>query len=222
MRAAAKRRGPVRKAETLDQSSVQEVLIQTCWPSGSEFNPNTSLKDWRTATRLYTYYKSMCRWDCYRRLSPASFNFQTDHLIITFVAAKNDQFYSGSSSVLAYKPGDLLCPRLMYTTYFRMMDFAMMEGEILNCRLSKTGKSRPLACLSYGSSLADTKELLARFGHRGKFSEKSFKASAVSITLDKGTPITDVQVYGRWLSDRTPLAYHNSSIPRRAAISLLL
>ena len=88
--------------------------------------------------------------------------------------------------------------------------------ELLNCRLNYNGtKSRPKLKLSYSQSLKDTKELLSKFGCEGNFSEKSFKSSAVTIMLDKGVPLVDVQVYGRWNSESTPLAYHNSSVLRR-------
>ena len=221
-REAAKTKRPVKKAATLDQESLREVLIRTMWPSGSEWSPSNCLKDWRTSVKLFTYYKTLCRFDGYMKLTPCSFTFEDTHLIISFSSAKNDQMYNGSISVLAYTPGDLLCPLLVFKTYFKMMNFALNASENLNCRLSRTGMSRPTTRLSYGSSLADTKELLKRFGHLANFSEKSFKSSGVSIILDKGTPLTDVQVYGRWASERTPLVYHNSSISRRASISLLL
>ena len=221
-REAAKNRGPIKKAATLDQASLREVLIFSMWPTGSECSPSRCLKDWRTAVKLYTYYKTLCRFDCYMKLTPCSFTFEDSHLIISFTSAKNDQMYNGSVAVLAYTPGDLLCPFLVYKTYFKMMDFALNHTENLNCRLTQTGKSRPITRLSYGTSLSDTKELLTRFGHLANFSEKSFKSSGVSIILDKGTPLTDVQIYGRWASERTPLVYHDSSTARRASISLLL
>ena len=179
-REAAKRRGPVKKAATLDQGSLREVLIQTMWPSGSEFSPNPSLRDWRTAAKLFTYYKTMCRYDCYMKLTPCSFEFGDSHVIISFSSAKNDQFYAGTHSVLAYIPGDLLCPLLVYKTFFKLMNFSLNNTENLNCRLTRTGSSRPTTRLSYGSSLADTKALLSRFGHLHNFSEKSFKSSAMT------------------------------------------
>ena len=42
--------------------------------------------------------------------------------------------------------------------------------------------------------------------HNCEVAEDIIKSSAVTIALDKGAPITDVQIYGRWLSGRTPLA----------------
>ena len=164
----------------------------------------------------------MCRFNCYEKLNPTSFTFNEDYLIIEFSSAKNDQFYAGTTSVLAYQRGDLMCPYLIYKTYFRLMNFSMTTSESLNCRLTRRGYPRPNTRLSYSSSLSDTKELLSKFGYKGSFSEKSLKASAVTIALDKGAPITDIQIYGRWNSPLTPLAYHNSSIARRAAISRLL
>ena len=63
LREASQRRGPVKKADTLNENKLREVLVNTFWPSGSQQVPNESLKDWRTATKLFTYYKTMCRFD---------------------------------------------------------------------------------------------------------------------------------------------------------------
>ena len=222
LREASKRRGPVKKADTLDENTLREVLTRTFWPKGSEQVPNTCLKDWRTATKLFTYYKTMCRFDGWDKLRLGSFMFYEDYLIITFVFSKNDQFYNGTTSVLAYVPGDLLCPYLIFKYYFNVMELKK-DDELLNCRLTINGrKSRPKYKLSYSQSLADTKELLNRYGIEGQFSEKSFKSSAVTIMLDKGAPLVDVQIYGRWNSERTPLSYHNSSVLRRKQMSKLL
>ena len=75
--------------------------------------------------------------------------------------------------------------------------------------------------LSYSQSLKDSKELLEQYGVK-EVSEKSFKASGVTVLLDKKTSITDVQIYGGWKSEQTPLFYHNSSISRRMDISAVL
>ena len=60
VRAAAKRRGSVKKADTLSEESIRIILTSTLWPSGSESCPHPSLQDWRTATKLFTFYKTMC------------------------------------------------------------------------------------------------------------------------------------------------------------------
>ena len=191
------------------------------WPNNSINLPNSDLKDWRTGVRLYCYFMSLCRWDCYSHLTRASIRFAVDHLVITFPTRKNDKLYEGTSSVLKYKPGNSLCPRLIFQSYFDIMKFKS-GGDILNCRLAKNGKqSRPDTKLSYAQSLQDSKNIMKRFGITN-MSEKSFKASGVTALLDKKTSLSDVQVYGAWRSEQTPLYYHNSSKNRRMEISSLL
>ena len=127
----------------------------------------------------------------------------------------------GSSSILKYKPGDSLCPRLIFQSFFSIMNFKSPE-DILNCRLTRDGRTaRPHTKLSYCQSLKDSKTIMRRFGITD-ISEKSFKASGVTTLLDKKTSLSDVQVYGGWRSEQTPLYYHNSSINRRMDISSLL
>ena len=221
MRIAAKQRGPVKKAKTFDENSVKSALIKIFWPTRSRNHPNRNLKEWRTGIRLYTYYFTLCRYDCFSKLTVDSFNFQDDHVVITYTSRKNDQFYTGSTSVLKYRDQDMLCPGLVYQTFFKVMGFN--EGtDILNCRLTMNGKkARPNTKLSYAQSLKDSKELLGQLGLEG-VTEKSLKASGVTVLLDKETSITDVQVYGGWKSDKTPLYYHNASVSRRKAISEVL
>ena len=218
-RDAAKKRGPTKKAATLSEDETKSILQSTFWPKGSIVFPNTSLKDWRTGVKLYTFYVTVCRWDCYMKLSPASFTFNEDHVMIVYESAKNDLYYSGSTSVIAYNQGSPLCPYLIYKTYFQIMGFEELSTEKLNCRLKPNGQPNRKLALSYGASLKDTKELLARHGHVEGFSEKSLKSTGVTILLDKGTSLPDVQIFGRWKSEQTPLFYHNSSINRRMHVS---
>ena len=218
-RDAAKKRGPTKKAATLSEDETKDMLRSTFWPVGTTVSPNTSLKDWRTGVKLFTFYATVCRWDCFMKLSPASFTFNEDHVIIVYDSAKNDLYYSGSTSVIAYNQGSLLCPYLIYKTYFQMMGFEGLSSEKLNCRLKPNGKPNKKLPLSYGASLKDTKELLARHGHEAGFSEKSLKSTGVTTLLDKGTSLSDVQIFGRWKSEQTPLFYHNSSINRRIHVS---
>ena len=219
LRDAAKRKGPTKKDATLTEDETKQMLESTFWPNGEENQPNSSLKEWRTAVKLFTFYNTVCRWDCYMKLTPSSFTFYEDHLVLVFDSSKNDSYYSGSTSVIAYKPGSLLCPYLIYKTYFQLMEFEGTLKEKLNCRLKPNGKPNPQRALSYGSSLTDTKELLARHGHVSGFSEKSLKSTGVTILLDKGTSLSDVQIFGRWKNEQTPLFYHNSSIQRRLNVS---
>ena len=206
MRKAAKLRGPIKKAKTFDEESIKSVLREIFWPTGSQNYPNQSLKEWRTATRLYTYYMTLCRFDCYSKLRLSSFSFQQDHVVITYELRKNDQLYNGSTSVLKYRPNDSLCPKLVYQTYFRLMNFSA-GASFLNCRLTfNARRSRPATKLSYAQSLKDSKDLLLCHGIDG-VTEKSFKASGVTVLLDKKTSITDVQIFGGWKSEQTPLFY---------------
>ena len=188
MRNAARGREKVKKAAVLEGKEVKEVLKKAFWGT----NGDKDMQRWRTATRLYTYFCTLCRFDCYSKLTRDSFEFNDDYVIIHFKNAKNDQHYNGSSSILQYTY-DELCPKLIYTTYFKMMKITEPDDK-LNCKLEMSGKvARTKTLLSYTASLKDTKELLAKHGFDGA-SEKSFKASGVSALLDKKTSLSDVQV----------------------------
>lgn len=191
LRASARGRERVKKAAVLEEKEVKEVLRKAFWGAHDPYE-DKELQRWRTATRLYTYYSTLCRFDCYSKLKKSSFEFHKDHVLIYFNSSKNDQHYNGSTSILQYTHDDL-CPRLIYNTYFEKMKITEPEDK-LNCKLEINGKeSRTKLSLSYTASLKDTKELLTKHGVNGA-SEKSFKASGVSALLDKKTSLSDVQV----------------------------
>ena len=77
--------------------------------------------------------------------------------MISFQSAKNDLYYSGSTSMLAYNQGSLLCPYLIYKTYFQIMGFEGLHIEKLNCRLKPNGQPNRKLSLLYGAYLKDTK-----------------------------------------------------------------
>ena len=95
MRKAAAERGPVKKASTFSEADIRALLQLIFWPGGSTNFPNSSLQDWRTGVRLFCYYMTLCRWDCYSHLTKGSVKFATDHLIISFPTRKNDKLYEG-------------------------------------------------------------------------------------------------------------------------------
>ena len=72
--------------------------------------------------------------------------------------------------------------------------------------------------MAYSQILKDTKYLTSEYGYEN-VTEKSFKASGVTVLLDKNTPLHDVQVYGGWKTLETPMFYHNLSVKRRKEVS---
>ena len=108
MRNAARGREKVKKAAVLEEKEVKEVLKKAFWGTSGD----KDMQRWRTATRLYTYFCTLCHFDCYSKLTRKSFEFNDDYVTIHFRSAKNDQHYNGSTSILQYKY-DELCPKLI-------------------------------------------------------------------------------------------------------------
>ena len=178
LRKSAKERGPVKKAKVLVEDQVKSILKNALWADEKK-----DLSQWRTAVKLYTYYVTFCRYNCYSKLTFGCFDFQEDFVEIKFPSSKNDQHYNGSSTILKITNDDF-CPKLIYQTYFKLMDISE-PSHLLNCKLDITGKKpRRHHLLSYTASLSDTKKLLTKYGVKD-MSEKSFKSSGVSVLLDK-------------------------------------
>ena len=82
------------KCETnTGEEEIKTFLTSVFLPTRARNNPNLSLKDWRTATRLYTYYFTLCHFDCYPKLKKNSIEFFDDHVVIEYPTRKNDQVY---------------------------------------------------------------------------------------------------------------------------------
>ena len=62
-REASARKAGVVKADTVSPEVVHQMIDKVMWKGGTpgEIGPAPNLADWRTATRLYTYYKTFCR-----------------------------------------------------------------------------------------------------------------------------------------------------------------
>ena len=192
MRKASKAKGPTKKAATFSEENIKSLLRTIFWPQDSENFPSTSLKNWRTAVRLYTYYMTLCRYDCYSKLTLSSIEFHDDHLVIKYPSRKNDQLYTGSTSILKYRPNNLLCPRLIFQTYISIMKFAN-PGDILNCRLTRNGKeARPNTKLSYLQSRFQ--ELAQAIRHWRSEREKlqSFRRDSASRQENSNHRCTDL------------------------------
>ena len=178
-REAAKNKPPTKKAQSLTQQEIHSIIDKTIWKHGNGIiGPDPDLIMWRTVVRLYTYYKTFCRWDGFQQLTTENITFHEDHVSIEFKRSKNDQFYSGTYSLLAVLPGSPYCPKLIYSTYFTVMNFKCSGIENLNCRILKTKtvvRPKPKEKLCYSNSARDTKQLLFSIGFVGKYSEKSFK-----------------------------------------------
>ena len=221
-REASERKCKVKKADIVSSEVVHEIIDKVLWKHGvGTVGTDPNLADWRTVVRLYTYYKSFCRFDCYSQLTLSDIDFTEDYVQITFVRAKNNQFYSGSYCLLSNLPDSPYCPRLVFKSYFSVMKFTGTGVEYLNCRIlnSRILSAKPTEKLSYTSSLESSKKLLASMGLEGNFSEKSFKSSGVSEAIEKEVPLIDVQRHGRWKSLETPLIYDSRSKRRRLAVS---
>ena len=138
-REAAEKKPPVKKSSSLTQDEVHKILDQTIWKQGPGIlDPQPDLSMWRTVTRLYTYYKTFCRFDCYQQLTTGDLAFSADHVSIEFKRAKNDQFYAGSICLLSILPGSPYCPQLVYSSYLKVMKFKEGGGDFLNCRVLKS------------------------------------------------------------------------------------
>ena len=69
-REAASRKPTTKKAPCLSQEEMHQIIDKTLWKNGpGVIGPDPDLVVWRTVVKLYTYYKTFCRWNCYDQLT---------------------------------------------------------------------------------------------------------------------------------------------------------
>ena len=136
-REAAKRKQRTAKATCLTKDDIH-MIVGGLWPKGlGLLDESVNLITWRTTLKIYTMYKTWCRWDGYSRLTSEDVIIDDDSVTICFSHAKNDQFYCGSTCTLAILgPTNLMCPALLFDSYFKVMKFQKTLPELLNCRIA--------------------------------------------------------------------------------------
>ena len=222
-REAAARKSRTKKAPSFSQQDIHKIIDSTIWKQGvGTIGPKPDLVLWRTVVRVFTYYKTFCRFNCYQQLSASDVTFYPDHICIEFKKAKNDQFYNGTFSLLSALPNSPYCPKLIYSSFFKVMGFLGTSSEFLNCRIltsKNISRSKPTEKLCYSNSIRDTKNMLQSIGFEGNFSSKSFKVAWVSKAIEEGVTLLDIQTHGRWRNLETPLIYTQKSKQRRLEVS---
>ena len=223
-REAARRKSRTAKATCLTKDDIHRI-VSGLWPQGvGILDSSVDLITWRTTVKIFTMYKTWCRWDGYSSLTSDDVLIEGDSVTICFSHAKNDQFYCGSTCTLAsLGPTNPMCPKLMFESYFKVMKFEKSLAEFLNCRIANkkgTQIAKATEKLSYTTSLENSKSLLVKFGLEGKYSEKSFKVSGVSEAFNQGISMEDAMYHGRWKSLETPGIYCHQNKSKRMKISL--
>ena len=89
-------------------------------------------------------------------------------------------------------------PRVILSTYFKVIAFDLTKSEYLNHRLrfSRIGRIAPIThiTLSYQTAMEESRQLRLSLRFEGKFSEKSYKVVGVTES-PKG-----MANHGRWKS----------------------
>ena len=170
-------------------------------------------------------YKTLCRNDCYAELLFQDVIIAEDHVQISFVRAKNDQLYEGSTTILSNLPDHpAYCPKIIFSKYFEAMGFKGSGVEYLNCRLQFTKRFgvQPLSHLrlAYSTSLAESKNLCLSLGFIGNFSEKSYKVAGVTQGFNSGMTSEEMKNHGRWRSSETPNIYYAQNKKKKMELSL--
>ena len=222
--AAAKKPKPM-KATCLTKTDIYKIM-SGLWPKGmDQIDPSVDLITWRTSMKIYTMYRTWCRWDGYSNLTNEDISLDEDSVTVFFVKAKNDQFCAGSSCTLPILgPQHVMCPKLLFSTYFQVMQFNKGPGQYLNCRIAfRQGVqcSKPKEKLGYTTSIENSRALLSKYGLEGKYSEKSFKVAGVSEAFNQGISVEDAMFHGRWKSVDTPGIYCHQSKKKRLDVASL-
>ena len=214
---------PVKKAPALLPEELARAIALAFPPGNAHGHADAVLV--RTAFRILIVYHTLCRLSCFRLLKAKHFEKVGPDIVITFPAAKNDQFHKGQQSVLPASGGDF-CSVHICEIFFRRfhLRFGAQEADdsFLLFQLRKSGgELLPIGsrCLAASTATSDLRRLLAAVGIHRPVTDKSVKMSGVTAAFAAGATTTEVMHIGRWRSPNIPLHYKHNSFAFKKAVA---
>ena len=180
-RSLAVTKPPVKKPQNYSINVLNDLVLKLITPYEDELWLVSS-SDFRSILRGLVYYYTWCRFADFKILKDGDFDDVGEYVKIFFKKSKNDQFYNGSTSIIAEQPGSSTCPVRIIRLYFKKFGLWFCDqeptGTFVNFRIQKTGyySAIPGTSLSQTTATQQFRELLNRFSYKGDaFTEKSLK-----------------------------------------------
>jgi hypothetical protein len=227
---AAKRRAAVdkpivKKAGILPDNTLHR-LLPVCFTPHAEGLLQADPVLLRTFVRATVVYFTFCRFNCYSKLRAMDLEDNGYSILVTFPAAKNDQYHNGQATCLV--PNDKgVNPVEILRTYFQLCGFQFgrdnRDKSLLNCvmRKKKNGwvaDGRRGVC--YGTATKNLQTALAKVGIVcAKATDKSIKGLGVTRTIEAGISPDEVREQGRWKTITMPLHYKTNSTSYKEQIA---
>ena len=142
-----------------------------------------------------------------------------DYLKIIVPHSKNDQFFVGSTSVIA-ATNERNCPLNVFRYHFKFFGLEFgnpaHDKKFLNGWFYRDGGRYRMIngkVLCHSNSTMDMRQLIRASGEFERhYTEKSFKMGGVSFMFNEaGVSLQQVKVHGRWRNPNTPLYYRDDS-----------
>ena len=220
-RFSATLRKPTKKAVVFTRSDLSRMFLAVMNPirDGKECN----MSHLRALIRANIIYFCFARFADYCEIRDFDITDCNDYLKIYFRKSKNDQMFSGSSSIISKSNTDD-CPVKLIRFYYKVCGFKFADSPnlenhktfFLNFRIkNRDGVISPIpnTVLSRSNSTRDMRNLLrAAEIHDRHYSEKSFKNGEISFFYHEGNAsLKRCMIQGRWKNPTTALHYRDDS-----------
>lgn len=99
----AQKKEKVKKADSLSSQQIHNIIDNVFWKYGKNIPTGKKLVDWRTTLKIFTMYKTFCRWDCYSKLTIEKVSIGQEAVTLSFSSAKTDQVSKHCRNVIFHQ-----------------------------------------------------------------------------------------------------------------------
>ena len=232
-RRAALEKRPTAKATPIPVTVIRKVIEKLHNAYSSYWD--VPIPMFRACLAIILQYHTLCRLSDMEELRACHFQKDeykgTNIIKVTFPKAKNDQNWSGRSSVIASESG-LTCPVFLIERFFDRCGYLFFDGQNLDknyifCRTSSVHNGRGhqtvsdgLRKLSINTLLSDIKRLCLSVGYTGPIGRKSAKMTGAAAGFAAGLSDEGLRDKGRWASVNTSAIYRTHTLDYQHALAV--
>ena len=145
-----------------------------------------------------------------------------NHLTLSIVSSKTDQFRQGNSIVIARSESPSICPVGRLEQYIELADIDLRSSERLFKAITKTKAGEKLRKSGTVSYTRVRELILRRFQELGydpeRFGLHSFRSGGATLAANAGIPDRLFKRHGRWRSENAKDGYVKDSLLARLEV----
>ena len=167
-------------------------------------------------------FAAFLRYDELAKLRCCDIKFEEDHMVVSILSSKTDQYREGADVVVA-RSGSSTCPVDRLRDYIRIAAIDTSSNERLFRAITKTKngeKLRKSGTISYSRIRELVQEKFSSLGYDPSlFGVHSFRAGGATLAANAGVPDRLFKRHGRWRSENAKDGYVKDAVKARLSVT---